>query len=90
MGCGGSSAKIAGDQDCATPGSHSGPWICGKPPLFSISTPIWTSQSCAAVTLPKAEEGRSAPVRLKRDRPPDLHRACNISHFVGHSLDLTF
>jgi hypothetical protein len=42
MGCGGSSAKTAGDQDCATPGSHSGPWICGKPPLFSISTPIWT------------------------------------------------
>lgn len=73
MGCGGSSAKIAGDQDCAAPGSHSGPWICGKPPLFSISTPIWASQSRAVLTLPKAEEGRLAPVRLKRDRPPDLH-----------------
>ena len=89
MGCGVSSAKIVGDQDCATP------WVAfwsldlWEAPLFSKSTPIWASQSRAAVTLPKAEEGRSAPVRLKSDRPPDLHLACNISHSVGHSLDLT-
>lgn len=49
------------------------PGFVGSPPLFSISTPIWASQSRAVLTLPKAEEGRLAPVRLKRDRPPDLH-----------------
>jgi hypothetical protein len=43
MGCGGSSAKIAGDQDWATPGLHSSPWLdLWEAPLFSISTPIWT------------------------------------------------